>query len=344
MFIKKLDLYNFRNCYINSFELKYGSNLIYGNNGAGKTSILEALYILAFGKSFYNVNRKEIVKYGEKEFSVTSLISSEISEKVVSCRFDNKGFRLDLDDKKSTISEINRHYYPLYFSSSNYTQLIESRTLLRKLFNRFIHGIDLLYLHHILSYNKTLQQKNYLLKQRNNYRALDSWNRTISDAGSRVVNSRFQFTEMLNRKIEEITNQNLKMVYRSSVETKGNSISPDGYYEYLRINSDKEKKSGRSLSGPHLDFFNFTLNDKDLKFYSSGEKKFALFNIFFAYIELFNDIKKTYPVFLIDDFDIAIDKENINKLVDKYPDMQVVATSVNYYERFNNLIELKKEN
>ncbi len=344
MFIRKLDLYNFRNRSFSSYDFTFGSNLIHGNNGAGKTSILEALYLLAFGKSFYNVSRREIIKYDQSGFSVSALIDSGVVKKTISCNYNNSIFKLTMDEKKSSISDINRYYYPLWFSSSNYIQTIESRTLLRKLFNRFIHGVDFLYLHHILSYNKALQQKNYLLKKRDNYKAFDSWNKTISDDGSRVVNSRFHFARMLNRKIEEITDQNLKMIYKSSVETESDNISPDDYFQYLQKVSDNEIRSGRSLAGPHLDRYNFTLNDKDLKFYSSGEKKFALFNIFFAYIELFNDIKKTYPVFLIDDFDIAIDRENINKLVDKYPDMQIVATSVNYYERFNNFIELKKEN
>jgi recombinational DNA repair ATPase RecF len=99
----------------------------------------------------------------------------------------------------------------------------------------------------------------------------------------------------------------------------------------------------RTLAGPHLDNFDFRLDGKQLKLYSSGEKKINLLMIYIAFIELFKKFRNDYPVFLVDDFDTAMDTGNINFLIDNYPDLQVIATSVNERSGFDRSIELMKE-
>ena len=98
------------------------------------------------------------------------------------------------------------------------------------------------------------------------------------------------------------------------------------------------------MAGPHLDRFSLFLDEKNLRFYSSGEKKINLLMLYISFIMLYKKEKKEYPVFLIDDYDTAIDRENIDFLMNHYPDMQIIATSVNKNSDFDQLIELIKEN
>lgn len=133
-------------------------NLLYGLNGSGKTTTLEAIFLLGYGKSFLNVRKSELVHDRMKEFSVDLVTRGNLGEHRISAYFD-RHFSLLLDGKKATIFEINSYLYPVFFSSSNYNLLIESKSHIRKMVNQFIFGVNPLYIHYILSYNKALKQK-----------------------------------------------------------------------------------------------------------------------------------------------------------------------------------------
>lgn len=120
----------------------------------------------------------------------------------------------------------------------------------------------------------------------------------------------------------------------------------ESFYRQLEQREHSEIQYKRALIGPHRDSYEICLNGKKLKYFSSGEKKIHLLMVYIAFIELFKDLKREYPVFLVDDYDTAIDEGNIDLLMDKYPEIQVIATStaVRGNRRFDRLIELKKEN
>jgi recombinational DNA repair ATPase RecF len=203
--------------------------------------------------------------------------------------------------------------------------------------------VDSLYISYLLSYNRALKQKNFLLKTKRNTGELRSWNKTISELSEKLVGIKMKFVERLNEEIENKFDHRLNLAYRPSLDVSkgvGGSI----FFEELESLKSSEMTAQRSLKGPHLDHFSIRLKDNDLKVYSSGEKKIHLLMLYISFIEMFKGIKSEYPVFLVDDFDIAIDKNNIDFLMKNYPDMQVIATSVNGNIDFERQIELKKEN
>ncbi|MCP5106493.1 MAG: hypothetical protein GY950_24120 [bacterium] len=148
---------------------------------------------------------------------------------------------------------------------------------------------------------------------------------------------------MLNEEIEKKFHRKLAIDYSPSFSI--DSVSPvlkDFFYQQMEKKMKTEMLVKRTLLGPHLDDFEIRLNGKNLKFYSSGEKKINLLMVYISFIELFRRLKNVYPVFLVDDFDTAIDDKNINFLINNYPDLQVIATSVNKNVGFDRLIELTK--
>lgn len=360
MIIKDLKIIGFRNLQNLQVSFCKNKNLIHGLNGAGKTSILEAIFLPGFGKSFLNVKKSEIVNDDSDNFSIQLCASSvgddphsecnpgRQHENIINSHYETKKgkFTLLLNDKKSNIFEINHYLYPLLFSSSNYNLYIESRTQIRKLMDRFMFGIDTLYIHFLLSYNKALKQKNYLLKKKQNLDEIPSWNKILSEMSEKIVAARMKFIEMLNTEIKNKFDKDLAIDYRPSFTHISNiaDISQGFFLNQLEKLQQLEIIQKRSLRGPHLDHFAMLLNRKDLKFYSSGEKKINLLMWYIAFIQLYKRLKKEYPVFLVDDFDTAIDDRNIDFLIENYPDLQVIATSVNKNDRFDHLIELKKEN
>jgi recombinational DNA repair ATPase RecF len=208
--------------------------------------------------------------------------------------------------------------------------------------DRFIFGVDSLYIRHLLRYNNVLKQKNFLLKSTRNLQELNSWNKIFCDMSVNLVGIKMKFINKLNIEIKEKFGKDLRIGYKPSFDCP--EQTGDSFYSRMESVKPSELKYQRSLLGPHLDAFDITLDNEPLRIYSSGEKKINLLMIYIAFIELFKKTNHEYPIFLLDDFDTAIDEKNIDYLIDSYPDMQVIATSVNRNTHFENLIELKKEN
>lgn len=336
-----LDLYlnGFRN--LNNFDVNFidSKNLIYGNNGVGKTSVLEALFMLGFRKSFLNVRIKDTLNYDKGEYIIKASIESKKKG-----LFELKGIYTDnklniyLSNKKKTIVDINEYYYPLFFSSSNYTQYIESTFLIRKLIDRFIFGVNKIYYNNLVNYNKALKNKNYLLKFKSTDIEISSWNKVLADLSFEIMRKRIFFINEINE-ILKLKNKNLKIVYEPSINNLENLNKENIYLEYEKL-KNKEINIRKNLKGIHLDKYYLIKKNKNLKFFSSGEKKIGLIYIYIAYIELFFKLRKEYPIFFTDDFDTAIDKNNIGIVLNNYPDIQVIATSVNKNNFFNNYINI----
>lgn len=331
---------------MNGFAIAFDpeKNLIFGANGSGKTSIIEALFLLGFGKSFLPVGRRELVNFNAGGFFLSAeMLNSSGENKVTACL--DKGFSLKVNGESSPLAQVSRYLYPLFFSHFLYSQTIDGVPHLRKLVDRFIYGLTTLYLHDVLRYNNTLKQKNYLLKNlaRTIHNSeLNSWNALLAETGSKIIEKRMAFTERLNATITELFGGALRMNYEPAQLAPG-PISAASLLGDLERVKNSELRSRRSLIGPQRDRFEIAVGGKKLQLFSSGEKKKFLIMLYMAFIELFRQARSEYPVFLMDDYDAAMDENNLEYVLDHFPAMQVIATSVARNERFTNLCELKKE-
>jgi len=112
--VKKLEINGFRN--LNNFSIRFGEkkNLIFGVNGSGKTSLIEALFLLGFGKSFLPVNKKELVNFNASGFFVQAEVLNKSGENTLSARLE-KSFCLQANNEKAVFSQTSRYLYPLFF-------------------------------------------------------------------------------------------------------------------------------------------------------------------------------------------------------------------------------------
>ena len=345
MVVKKLEINGFRN--LNNFSIQFGDwkNLIFGVNGSGKTSIIEALFLLGFGKSFLPVNRRDMVNFDAPGFYVHAEVLNKSGENTLTARME-KGFSLQVNGEAAALSQLSHYLYPLFFSSFNYNYYIDHLAYFRKLIDRFIYGVHALYLREILRYNNIVKQKNYLLKNLGksiNNSELNSWNTVLAESGCKIVKRRMAFIDQMNETIRQIFQLDLAVTYSPALlaplSPTENSILND-----LEAIKNAEIKNRRSLLGPQRDRFDVLVPGKKLQLFSSGEKKKYLMMLFVAYIELFYQARNDYPVFLIDDYDAAMDEKNLNFLMDHFSKIQVIATSVAKNEKFEHSFELKKEN
>lgn len=340
MIIEKLKISGFRNLEEKELTFCSGSNLVHGVNGAGKTSILEAIFLLAFSKSFLNRKKAEIVRQGSSGFAIHLTITGPAGTNRVSAHYQlNQGYSVRLNQKSTHIFEVNHYLYPVFFSSADYHLYIENMPHTRKMLDRFIFGVDSLYIKDLLSYNSVLKQKNHLLKNNGSRAELKSWNKIISELSEKIIGKKMTFINQLNTEIGKHFDRNLFLVYHPSL-TGEKGISHPEIYRQLETLEPLEQRARCCIKGPHRDQLEIVLNQKHLKMYSSGEKKIHLLMIYIAFLRLYFQKKQEYPVFLIDDFDIAMDSRNISRLMTSYPQMQVIATSVNHYHDFSSLIHL----
>jgi DNA replication and repair protein RecF len=343
--VKNLQINGFRN--LNKFSIHFCDlkNLIHGVNGSGKTSIIEALYLLGFGKSFLPVSKQEMVNFDSSGFYLQADMVAQSGENSLLASYDKK-FTLKLNNEKGSLAEIGKYLYPLFFSSLNYNLFIDHNSYFRKMIDRFIFGVHALYLHHILRYNHMVKQKNYLLKKLAkpiNNAELDSWNKLLSEAGFEIVKKRMSFINQLNNEIKEAFASELVINYYPAL-ISNHDISESSIFNDLYLMKNSEIKCKRCLLGPQRDHFSVMVSGKKLQLFSSGEKKKHLIMVYLAFINLFYRSKNDFPVFLIDDYDVALDGKNLNFIIDHFPRMQIIATSVTKNDKFENLFELGKEN
>jgi DNA replication and repair protein RecF len=308
--VKNLQINGFRN--LNKFIIEFGAlkNLIYGVNGSGKTSIIEALYLLGFGKSFLPVSKQEMINFNGSGFYINAEIANKSGENRLSASYDKK-FKMCLNSEKGQLAEIGKYLYPLFFSSLNYNLFIDHNSYFRKMIDRFIFGVHALYLHYILRYNHLVKQKNYLLKNLGkpiNNQELDSWNKLLSETGFEIVKKRMNFINQLNIEIKETFASELEINYFPAL-VANQEISEATIFNDLSLIRNSEIKCKCCLLGPQRDRFALMVSGKKLQLFSSGEKKKHLLIVYLAFINLFYRSQNDFPVFLIDDYDVAMDEK-----------------------------------
>ena len=345
MLVKKLEINGFRNLKDFSILFSAGKNLIFGANGSGKTSIIESLFLLGFGKSFLPVSKKELVNFDAGGFYLNAEVFDKSGEnRITACM--EKSFTLQLNGEKTPLAHVSQYLYPLFFSHFSTGHPSDYVPFFRKVVDRFIYGLGSLYLHDVLRYNNVLKQKNSLLKNLGkpvNTSELNSWNTLLAETGCRIVKKRMAFINRLNQATAEIFGQDLKINYFPAL-LNAQALSEPAMRDDLERVRNSEIKARRCLLGPQRDRFEVQVAGRKLQLFSSGEKKKYLIMVYVAFIELFRQARNDYPVFLLDDYDAAMDERNLAFLLEHFPAMQVIATSVAKNEKFGHLFELKKEN
>lgn len=228
------------------------------------------------------------------------------------------------------------------FSSEYCQRILSSHEERRRFFNRFLFGLDSLYLTNILSYNHGIKQKNILLKKNIHLAEIISWNQVISEMAFSLTNQRYKLVQKINRILFSVFNIKDYINYVSSIDinkyqTKNNILC------FLNDKIHEEKKFGYSIYGPHRDkfFFNNPLN-KDISYSSSGEVKIFFFFVFLSYCDFFYSLRGEYPLLLIDDFDTALDDYNKDKFKEVNANMQMICSAVKNNSFFDFSFSINK--
>lgn len=323
MVLKRLILINFKNYADVNLQFSEKMNCLVGNNGMGKTNILDAIHYLSFCKSFFNPIDSQNIRHNEGFFVIQGFYNRNGEDTEVYCgqkRNQKKVFKHDKKDYDRLSEHIGM--YPLVMISPADAELINGTSEIRR---KFIDGIisqyDKVYLEKLIAYNQVLKQRNALLKQFNESRTFDSvtleiWDEQLMIHGKSILDIRREFLKefipLFNKHYGYISEsrENVSLEYESSVGERD-------YRTALLTSLERDRILQYTTVGPHKDDLDFTLDGLSLKkFASQGQQKSFLLALKLAQFEFIKNKKHTKPLLLLDDVYDKLDEARFKKLIE----------------------------
>ena len=324
MYLKKLSLNNFKNYIKTELNFSEKINCFIGDNGAGKTNILDAIYYLSFCKSYFNPIDSQNILHNADFFSIhgTYLKNGNSKKDVISCiqkRYQRKQFILN----KKEYSRLSDHIglFPLVMISPYDRDLINNGSEVRR---KYIDGVisqfDKFYLYDLLNYNKSLFQRNALLKHfaENHFfdkSSLEIWDQNLIKIGNRIYEKRkdflIKFSPIFQHYFEFITQgkETVSLTYESQLDN-------NSFEKLLADNLEKDRIVKYSTVGIHKDDLIFNIMNYPIKkFGSQGQQKSFVVAIKLAQFEYTKNIKGFKPVLLFDDIFDKLDDFRVEQLM-----------------------------
>ena len=317
MYIKKIELNNFRNYEQEQIVLDKNVNIIYGNNGEGKTNILESVFVCALGKSFRTSKEKELIRIGQDYAKVN--IDFEKNDRSGNIKInidDKKSFFLN-DIKLNKTSEVLGNIYVVLFNPDDINILKQGPANRRRFLNIMISQLRPNYVHLLNNYMKVLEQRNIYLRQvkyeNKNIDLLEIWDEKLAEFGEKIYEYRKDFIEKIIVKInnihQKITNEKetIKIVYSSNCSNK------EDYLNKLKNNKNIDLQKGYTTLGIHRDDFSIYINDKLVNVYGSqGQQRTVIISLKLSELEIIYDEIGEKPILLLDDFMSELDTDKFD--------------------------------
>lgn len=323
MYLEKINITNFKNYTEAAAEFSPKINCFTGDNGTGKTNLLDAVHYLSFSKSYFNPVDTQNIKHGESFFAIHGhfLRNGDNADKVSCIQRSGERKLLKLNDKTYDRMADHIGVFPLVMISPYDRDLInEGSDIRRKLVDSIISQFDKVYLDDLINYNKALQQRNSLLKQfyeRNFFdpSMLEIWNEQIARLGTEIFNKRKVFIERfipIFQKYFDIISDGRESV---SIEYESQLYESDPE-QLLSATLDKDRILKYTTTGIHKDDLRFRIFDYPVKkFGSQGQQKSFVIAIKLAQFEYTKEEKAYKPILLFDDIFDKLDEHRVQQLI-----------------------------
>lgn len=355
MLLELLEAQNFRNI---EGKISCGKNLniIFGENGQGKTNWLEAIYLLATTKSFKTAKLTESIKFGEELAIIKGTVrqSAEIHRNLQVALQGNSKI-LTVNNKKETITRFLGELHAIVFNSDELEIVRGMPESRRKFLDGGIVSIYPPFVQTLSDYNRVIRQKNSLLQSAKDSEfsldkvseLLEPWNEQLIQLATRIYKARIRFVERLNGVLEKklFGREEISIRYASSLEGKGDLSDYAALLtERLNLRVQAELVNGHSLLGTHRDDLEIMFDGHDLrKFGSSGQQRSALLILQLANLSVFYEQHNEYPLFLLDDIDAELDYKRIGQLLEFLQDKTqtfVTTSKESFIEKFGANAEI----
>lgn len=318
MVLDTISIINFKNIGDEQIALSPGINCFVGDNGAGKTNMLDAVHYLALARSMHMLSDQQTLRHGEESFIIDGRFrsDSERHEQVVCGYTRRSGKTLKRNGKEyDKLSEHLGHFPIVVVSPADSALISDSAEERRKYINRLISQIDRSYLTTLIRYNATLQERNKLLKTNPSEEMLLIYDQMLDIAASAIYDRRKEIIAQISPLVEKYYTllcggrESIDISYRSELETATLA-------ELLIGSRQRDFVNEFTSVGVHRDDIIFSIGNYPLrKFGSQGQQKSFLVALKLAEYQLLANSRGERPILLLDDLFDKLDMGRVAELL-----------------------------
>ncbi|MGN0658119.1 MAG: DNA replication/repair protein RecF [Emergencia sp.] len=338
MYIKNIELANFRNYKQLNLDFSPNVNLILGNNAQGKTNLLEGIYITSIGRSFRTSRDSELVSFDEDTARIRVEAQKDICDTSVdiTIRKDaKKSIRKDGVNIKKT-SQLLDNILIVIFSPEDLKIVKDEPEKRRRFIDRELCQIQPLYYDSLSSYKKTLLQRNTYLKEESiDSSVLDLWDMQLARYGARIIQIREKFIKKISgfsgQIHSSITNgkESLFLEYNPNVEYTEDPAEQEGFfYDEIKKAFRNDMRQRTTTRGPHKDDISFFVNRVNMRsFGSQGQQRTCALSLKLAELNLIREETGEDAILLLDDVMSELDIERQEYLIKTLKENQLFITT-----------------
>lgn len=354
MRIEHLKLTNFRN--YSSLEIDFNNNvnIIIGDNGKGKTNILESIYVLSLTKTHRYGIEENLIKFNEEIAKIEGIVRRDDLIKKQEVHLTKKKKQIFINNKEMRrIRDYISNFCVISFTPEDLEIVKGSPNIRRNMINIDISQLHNNYISYLNEFNQIIKIRNEYLKKMNldgnsDIRYLDVVNSSMIEKAIKIYEYRYDFFEKINNLLPKIFKKlsgldNLKIKYETNVDLNEFDLDKirKNYESKINKNFKVELMQGVTLIGPHRDDFSFDLDGMDMKnFASQGQQRLAVIALKIAEIYLYKEETGEYPVLLLDDIFSEIDTKKRNKIISfLLKDIQSIITTTDINDIEEELVK-----
>jgi DNA replication and repair protein RecF len=328
MLLESLEAHQFRNL---GGKISWGEglNIIYGENGQGKTNWLEAIYLLATSKSFRTQKPQEAIRFGENLAVVRGRVArSRDVYRNLQVTLQGSTKSLSVNEKREGVASYLSQLHVVAFTADELEVVRGGPEARRRFLDRGVVSLHHSYVQTLADYQRVLKQKNRLLQDLSEAEAtadrarelLAPWNEQLAQMGAEIHRARTDYVGRLRDKLDQrlFEREEVTIRYVSALEGRGDLGDYEALIrERLRLRLQAEMASGYALIGPHRDDLEILFDGHNIRtFGSSGQQRSALILLDLAAISVYYSWHNEYPLFLMDDVDAELDRGRIGHLLE----------------------------
>lgn len=318
MYLEKISVLNYRNLLDSSIEFSKDINIFVGENGQGKTNLLEAIYFLSLTRSFKSNKIVDLIKFEHDGFYIKALLNKTSYKYSIEESYSNDEKRLIVNNNAIKFKDIVSLMNIVLFVPEDLQLVKGSPKLRRRLLDIELSKLYPKYLFSLSSYYQILKQRNILLKA--NYLdvlMLDTLDQQLVSFGETIIEMRLKFINdllpIINKIYKNISrrDQLVAIDYENSANVKDKT-----YFENLKQHIKRDTILQQTSIGIHRDDFKIYIDGKEASIYSSqGEQRSLVLSIKLALVEYIEHISKEFPILLLDDVLSELDESRQNNLL-----------------------------
>jgi DNA replication and repair protein RecF len=327
MLLESLETHNWRNT-SGKMICGKGLNIIYGDNGQGKTNWLEAIYLLATTKSFRTQRLQEAFLYNQNLAVVRGRVASaQDIHRDLQVTLENQSKQITINGKREPVTRYLDQLHVIAFTADELEVVRGGPEARRRFVDKGVVALQAGYTQTLANYNRVIKQKNKLLQDaaaanfsfEETSERLRPWHEQLITLSAVIHRAREAYVDKLNQSFNRrlFDSEEVSVRYVSALEGKGNLEDYEALIEQrLKLRLQAELSAGYSLVGPHRDDLEIAFDGRNIRTYgSSGQQRSALITLDLAAIQVYHTWHKEFPIFIIDDVDAELDRKRIDALL-----------------------------